>query len=205
MAKRNPGMVVTTPRARLSYPKLFKPEYNKMSKRDEYSAVLLFPPGEKLEEMKKAAFKVSCEMWGPDPKKWPKKMKSPFKDQAEREKEKEDGTKFMPEGYVKGALMVQVKSKNQPGIVDRKLKPVIDPDKVYAGVWVIADVFVSAFDIEDGMSTGVSVSLNHLQIVKDDEPLSGRRKAEDAFSAIEDDEENAADIPQEEDDSNPFS
>lgn len=197
---------MVTPPFRVSYPKVFQPEYNRLSKRDEYSLVALFPPGEKLEEMKKAAYKVSCEMWGPDPKKWPKKMKSPFKDQGEREKEKDDGTKFMPEGYVKGALMIQVKSKNQPGIVDQKKKPIIDPDKFYAGCWARADVYVSTFDIEDGLSVGVSVSLNHLQLVKDDEPLSGRRKAEDAFSAIEDDEDAvmASDDDDEEDDGNPF-
>lgn len=204
MAKKMPGRQFSTPRFRVSYPKLFTPEFNKLSKKDEYSLVALFPAGEKLSEMKDIAKQLCEETWGPNFKKWPKNLKTPFKDQGEREKEKDDGVKFMPEGYVKGSLMLQMKSKNQPGIVDRKLKPVIDPDKVYAGVWAIADVYIQTYDIEDGMSCGVSVSLNHIQIVKDDEPLSGRRKAEDSFSAIEDDED--AEIPDEdEDDNNPFS
>lgn len=207
MAKKTSGVTVITPPFRVSYPKVFKPEYNKLSKRDEYSLVALFPIGEKLEELKKAAYKVCCDTWGDNPKKWPKKLKTPFKDQGEREKELEDGTKQMPEGYVKGALMINMKSKNQPGLIDQKKKPILDPDKFYAGCWARAEVYVQTFDIEDGMSVGVSVSLNHLQLVKDDEPLSGRRKAEDAFTAIEDDEDSVAAFAAADDDdedSNPF-
>ena len=45
-------------------------------------------------------------------------------------------------------------------------------------------------------NAGVSIGLNNLQLVRDGEPFSGRRKAEEAFSAIEgaDGEKDASQI-----------
>lgn len=198
---------MVTPPFRVSFPKVFKPEYNKLKKCDQYSVVALFPPGEKLEAMKEAARKVCIERWGDNPKKWPKKLKSPFKDQGEREKEDEEtGAKFMPDGYVKGSLMVTMTSKNQPGVVDKKKQEITDAEDFYAGCWARANVYIQSYDVEDGMSTGVSVSLNHLQKMKDDDPFSGRPKAEDCFEAIADDGDEVAAVPSEEEDegANPF-
>jgi hypothetical protein len=192
MAKKVSGVVVVTPKFRVSFPKVFKPEYNKMAKRDEYSVVALFEKGQDISVLKDAAMKVGKEAWGENVKKWPKNWKNPFKDQGEREKEI-DGKNVLPDGYVKGAIMVQMKSKNKPGIIGRDKQPIDDPEKFYAGCWARANVFVSVFEVEDDgvvLNRGISISLNHLQKVADGEPFSGRRKAEECFEAIEDDDPN---------------
>lgn len=203
MAKKRKGISLVTPKFRVSFPKVFEPEFNNLSKKDEYSISALFDKNEDISELKNAARKVCEDAWGPDPKRWPKKWKNPFKDQLEAEKENEDGSSFMPDGYVKGATMIRMKSKNQPGVVDKKKKPILDAEEFYAGCYARADVYISVYEVEDGLSVGVSVSLNHLQKVADGEPFSGRRKAEDAFSAIEGDEETES--VSEEEAQNPFS
>lgn len=202
MPGKSKGITLVTPVFRVSFPKVFKPEYNKQSKRDEYSVVALFDPTEKLTAIKEAMMTVAKEAWGPDPKKWPKKWKNPIKDQAVREKENDDGTKSMPDGYVKGAYMITAKSKNKPGVVDGKKMPIEDEENFYAGCYARANVYINTYDIDDGLSVGVSVSLNHLQKVKDGEPFSGRRKAEECFEAIAD--ESADDAPESESEENPF-
>lgn len=203
MAKSK-GITLVTPKFRVSFPKIFTPEFNKLSKKDEYSVVALFEKGQDISKLVDAAMKVAKESWGENPKKWPKKWKNPIKDQAEREKEDDDtGAKSMPEGYVKGAKMIQFKSKNKPGIIGKKKEPIEDEEEFYAGCYARASVFVNTFNFEDGMNTGVTFSLNHLQKVADGEPLSGRRKAEDCFEAIESDEDETVDELAD-DDENPF-
>ena len=204
MAEKKKGITLVTPKFRVSFPKVFKPEYNKLSKRDEYSVVALFPKGETLDKMKEAAMEVGKAMFGPNPKKWPKNFKSPFKDQGEREKENDDGTKFLPDGYVKGNLMIQMKSKNKPGLIDKQKNKIEDESEFYAGCWARANVYIQAFEIDGGVNRGVSVSLNHLQKVADGDPFSGRPKAEEVFEAIEDDEEVSEDTETEDDGESPF-
>lgn len=207
MAEKKKGIVLLTPKFRVSYPKVFKPEWNKLSEQNEYSLVALFPKGENCDELRAAALKVATEKWGPNPKRWPKNLKTPFKDQGEREKENEDGTTTIPDGYVKGNVMIQMKSKNKPEIIgpkkiDGEFPAITDESEFYAGCWARANVYIQAFEIEGGVNRGVSISLNHLQKVKDDDPFSGRPKAEAVFAAIEDDE--TEETSGGDDDENPF-
>lgn len=205
MSEKRKGVTLVTPKFRVSYPKVFKPEYNKLAKRDEYSVVALFPKGADLEKMKEAALEVGKAMFGPNPKKWPKNFKSPFKDQGEREKENDDGTTALPDGYVKGAVMVQMKSKNKPGLIDQQKNPIEDESEFYAGCWARANVYISAYEIDGGVNRGVSIALNHLQKVADGDPFSGRPKAEEVFEAIEESgDEESEESSSEEDEGNPF-
>lgn len=179
---------IITPVFRVSYPNVFRPKLNQLSKKEEYSLVALFKVGEDLSKLKAAAHAAIVAKWGEDQKKWPRKngvnaIRSPFRDQAEREKELEDGRKQMPDGYVKGAFFLTLKCYRQPGIVDQKREPIIDETQFYAGCWARAEL--AAFAYETAGNYGVSFWLNNLQKAKDDEPFSGRRKAEDAFEAIE--------------------
>lgn len=201
MAKKNPkGITMLTPEFRVSYPAVFEPKFNKLSKQMEYSIVALFKKGQDLSKLLAAADKVTKERWA---KKVPKKFKNPFKDQAEAEKENEEtGETFMPDGYKKGAIMLRMKTKEMPEIRDLKnqKKPITDPAEFYAGCYAIADVYINSYDIEDGMSTGVSVSLNSLLKTRDGDPFSGKRKAEEAFAAIEADEDEEESTDSDDDD-----
>lgn len=185
MAKKVKGVELVTPKFRVSWPNIFEPKINKLSGKPEFSVTALFPKGENCEELRKTATRLVKEMWGEDPKRWPKNLRSPFKDQGSAEKVLEDGTTFLPNGYEKGAVMIAMRSSTRPGLVDRNRKEIIDPEQFYPGCWAIAAVYVSPYEIDGGVSRGISVRLNHLMKWDDGEPFSGRRSAEDAFAAIE--------------------
>lgn len=174
--------LVHTPEFRVSYPKVFKAELNKLAKREEFSLQALFSPKADMTKLKKACQEAVIEKWGPDPKKWPKNLRLPFRDQADREKERDDGSKFMPEGYVKGATYLNLRSTKRPGVVDKDVQPIIAEEDFYAGCFAIATVNAAAY--EQGANCGVSLWLNNLQKTRDGEPLSGRSKAEDDFAPV---------------------
>ena len=67
-------------------------------------------------------------------------------------------------------------------MVDVNVKAIIDPSRVYAGVWAIIHTNCYAYDNKG--NRGVAFGLEHVQIVRDDEPLDGRTKVDSAFKAI---------------------
>ena len=169
---------VVTPPCRLSYPSIFKPKHNKLSGKMEFSFEGLFDVGTDLTAMKKAAEAALIKKFGEDKAKWPKNIKSPFRDQSEKMK---DGK--LPEGCVSGGTFVRFKSEKRPGVVDQNRVEILDDSTVYAGCYVRAHV--NAFAYDQAGNKGVSFGLNHVQLVKDGEPFSGRPKVEDAFSPVE--------------------
>jgi hypothetical protein len=161
---------IMTPRFRASYPKLFKAELNEMSGKLEYSVVALFKKGEDLSKLKKAAEDLLVEKLGADRAKWPKKLKSPFRDQSEREK---DGV--LPAGHEEGAVFITLKSESKPGVINGNLEPIIDASEIYAGCLCLATVRPYYYD-KNG-NKGVSLGLQNVQKVADGEPLGGARVA----------------------------
>lgn len=180
---------VLTPEFRVSYPYVFKPNLNKLSGKEEYALVALFPPNADLSKLKAAAQEAIKEKWGPDATKWPKNLKNPFRDQGEKEKEVEDGKggtkKLMPPGHEKGAIFLNLKSKQRPGLVDKNVADIIDPSNFYAGCYARATVSCYAYD--QAGNRGVSFGLGNIQKTRDGEPFGGRTKAADDFVPIADD------------------
>jgi hypothetical protein len=172
---------ILTPAFRVSFPNVFKARLNELSGKEEYSLVALFPLDADLKELKALAMEVAKAKW---PKSLPPNFRSPFRKQDEREKVNEEtGDKFMPDGYTRGAVFLNLKSQRQPGIVDQRRQAIISPEDFYAGCWARASVTCYAYDQKG--NRGVSFGLSNLQKVRDDDPFSGRRKAEDEFGAIE--------------------
>ena len=169
---------ILTPPFRVSFPNVFKPKRNELSGKDEYSIVALFPKDADLTSLKKAAEAAITEKWGPDKTKWPKNLRSPFRDQGERKK---DGK--LPSGYEEGAFFLNLKSTQRPGIINQKREDIIDEADFYPGCWARASVRAYAYDNKG--NRGVSFGLQNLQKVKDGEPLSGRPKAQDEFEPLE--------------------
>ena len=83
-----------------------------------------------------------------------------------------------------GFFFLNASSKNQPGLVDAALKPIIDTDVFYSGCWGRADI--NFFPYNQAGNRGVGVGLNNLMKSKDDDRLDGRQKAEDAFGDFKD-------------------
>ena len=81
-------------------------------------------------------------------------------------------------------------STQKPGIVDKDLNEILDPDEVYSGSWGRASINFYPFNVN--VNRGVGVGLNNIQKLRDDERLGGgRASAESDFGDdFEDDEED---------------
>lgn len=156
---------------------------NKLSKKAEYSLQALFPAGADLTSLKNAAQAAIVEKWGEDKNKWPKGLRTPFRDQGDKKKENEDGSVYLPDGYVEGAIYLNLKSQNRPGVVDENVQPIMEESVFYAGCWARASVTAYAYD--QAGNRGVSFGLNNIQKVGDGDALSYRTKAEDDFKPVE--------------------
>jgi hypothetical protein len=84
-------------------------------------------------------------------------------------------------------------STQKPGIVDKDLNEILDPDEVYSGCWGRASINFYAFNTNG--NKGVGVGLNNIQKLKDDTRLgAARASAEDDFGdGFEDDEDDEDD------------
>lgn len=166
-----------TPKFRVSYPQVFRAKRNDLNGKDEYSIVALFPKGADLSALNAQIVAAATEKWGADKSKWPKGLRNPIRDQAEKEKEGK-----LPEGYEAGAMFISLKSQQRPGLVDENRQPIIDESNFYAGCFARAQVRAFAYDQKG--NKGVSFGLQNLQKMGEGDPLSGRQKAEDAFEAV---------------------
>ena len=79
--------------------------------------------------------------------------------------------------------MFSVKSATRPGVVDTDLQPIIDPEELYSGAYYRASINPFAWDHPTG-GKGVSFGLNYVMKVRDGEPFSGRKAAEEDFKAF---------------------
>lgn len=196
---------ILTPFARISFPKLFKPEAN-MQGVLQYSCVLLFPKdfdsaGKRLglppaivaeapnalKAMKALAAEVAIEFFaGKD--KIPPGIRSqdlgkssgwPFRDQGQRS----------GDGYEEGALFVSLSSKQKPTVLDRNKAEIFDESLVYPGCWVRASV--TAYGYNANGNKGISFGLGNIQKLCDDDNLTGRGNAQDEFTAIGGSDDNS--------------
>lgn len=182
-----------TPKFRVSFPKVFKAEVNKMSGKEEYSLTAIFPKDSDLSKVTSAIEAAAEEKWGPDKKKWPKPLRNPIRkaeDMAQKDDEgnaikDENGTFILSPGHEAGGLWVRLKSKQKPGLIDAKRDPIIDETQFYAGCWARATV--KAFAYEQAGNKGVSLWIQNIQKLSDGDAIGGGRpKAEDQFEAISD-------------------
>lgn len=163
-----------TPEFRVSYPNVFKPKAFK-DQDAKYSLVMVFDEGVDLTKMKVAVRNAIVEKLGEDKATWPKKLRLPFRDGAERED---------TEGYGPGKIFVSASSKTQPGLVNKNLERIINEADFYAGCRGHAELIAFYYDVNG--NKGVSFSLQNLQKSAEDKPFSGRKKAEEVFSIIDD-------------------
>lgn len=145
----------------------------------KYRITLVWPKKQEplLEEFKKAVQEVAIAKWGPTAPKLLKegKLKMPLRDGDEKADQ-------YPE--FKGTVFMTASSTRQPGVVDKKVQPVMDQEEAYSGCVYRASVALFAFDRAG--SKGIGVGLNNIQVVKGKEDgmprLDGRRSAEQDFA-----------------------
>lgn len=161
---------------RLSYANVFEPRSFNGSP-EKYSASLLIPKGDKttLNEIKaaiKQAAELGKEKFGP---KWEARQ-LPLRDGDAENK----GAEYA------GMFFLNAKSSTAPGIVDRHARRIMDPTEVYSGCW--ANVSVQFYAYNRSGNQGIAVGLGNIQKVRDDESFDGRTRAEDEFTALDDNE-----------------
>ena len=163
--------IVMTPEFRVSFPAVFKPKRQKGDATSEpkYGLTMLFPKGADLSKLKAAAQEAVKEKWGDKP---PKSLRSPFRDQGEKEYE----------GYVEGAVFVSASSKQKPGLVDRQRQDIIDETEFYPGCYARATVTFKAYPARKAKQDVVACHVNNIQKLRDGNPLDGRTRAQDDFA-----------------------
>ena len=94
-----------------------------------------------------------------------------------------DGQPFGEECKGCWVFTASAKADHPPFVVDAQVQPIIDPTKVYSGMW--GNVSVSFFPYNSAGKKGVGCGLNGLQVTRDGEPLSARVTAQDAFQPVD--------------------
>jgi len=170
---------VITPEAVISYPHVFEPQTPPGASEPVYSCSLVFEAGVDLSELKATAAAVAKEKWGDKTKSLMEsgKIRMPFRTDGEEK------------GYPEGSIFMNVKSKQQPGVVSKfagdngKPAPITDPKEIYPGAKVRASLRAYAYSVNG--NNGVAFSLGNLQKVGDGPRMDGRLSASDEFTATE--------------------
>lgn len=163
---------ITTPEFRVSFPNVFTPRAAAEGQEPKYSIQMLFPKTTDIGPLRQAVAAVLVEKFGADKTKWPKNLKLPFRDGAEKDYE----------GYGPGVVFISATSKMKPGLVDQNVQPILDPNEFYAGCYARATV--SAYYYDRAGNKGVSFGLRNIQKLRDGEAIAGKNKPENDFDAI---------------------
>ena len=176
-----PSETIITPEARLSYPQLWEPQKAPGAAEAKYGCTLIFNTKSDLSKLKAAAIAAAREKWGDKADDMVRKglAKMPFL--------KGDDPKFLDKaGYGDGTVFIRPTSKEKPGVVNRRVEPILDKAEIYPGCYVLASVRAFAYDTNG--NRGVSFGLQNVQKVRDGDPLGGRSRPTDDFTPMTDSE-----------------
>ena len=166
---------VITGKVRFSYVNIFKSRAFKEGQDAKYSICLLIPKEDK-ETLHKITVAIDEAVQEGISSKWggkkPKNLKLPLRDGDEERADE------APE--YEGMMFLNANSNTKPGIVDKDLNEILDPEEVYSGCWGRASINFYAFDSNG--NRGVGVGRNNIQKLKDGERLgAARASAESDF------------------------
>ncbi|WP_410496826.1 DUF2815 family protein [Cellulosilyticum sp. ST5] len=169
---------VVTGKVRFSYANIWEPKSINGSE-EKYSVSLIIPKSEAktIEEIQVAMEEAKQEGIAKFGGKIPLNLKLPLRDG--------DIDRPDDEAY-QGCYFINANSKDKPQIVDKKVKPILDPNEVYSGCYGRASINFYAFN-QNG-NKGIACGLGNLQKLEDGEPLSGHSRAEDDFEAYGEDD-----------------
>lgn len=192
MAEKAKRVKLKTPKFRVSFEHLFKPQAAEEGGKLTYSLQALFPKGTDLKAMKAEAFRVGKEAFGDKWKskdgKWPEGFKNPFRNGSEKED---------LEGYGEGVTFMTLSANVDypPTVYDKdvsRLDPV-DPSSrqvFYSGCWAVATTQAYSFAHPKG-NKGIAFGLLGVQKVKDDDKFGGGGGGDASdFEAVEGEEDN---------------
>lgn len=169
---------VVTGKVRFSYANIWEPKSINGSE-EKYSVSLIIPKSDAktIEEIQVAMEEAKQEGIAKFGGKIPANLKLPLRDG--------DIDRSDDEAY-QGCYFINANSKDKPQIVDKKVKPILDPNEVYSGCYGRASINFYAFN-QNG-NKGIACGLGNLQKLEDGEPLSGHSRAVDDFEAYGEDD-----------------
>lgn len=176
-----PNETIITPEARLSYPQLWEPKKAPGAIEAKYGCTLIFAKGTNLEKLKQAVIQAARETYEGKADEMLKKglLKLPFL--------RGDDPKWSDKaGYGDGTVFIRPTSKERPGVVDRRVQPIMDKAEIYPGCFVLASV--RAFTYDTNGNKGVSFGLQNIQKVRDGDPLGGKSRPTDDFQPMDGEE-----------------
>ena len=171
---------VITGKVRLSFPNLFTPRKRDEKSEPKYSVMVLVPKSDTETMARIRAAKAKAAEIGKD-KLGKGKPDSIVKDGDSPEANGEDYPERLGHWY----FTTSASEQYRPGVVDRNVQPIMDPSKVYSGVY--AKVSVTAFAYNAVGNKGVSLGLNNVQILGGGEPRRGK-PATSEFDAVADED-----------------
>lgn len=163
-----------TPYATMSFPHLFQKRARAEGSEPKFTAAFIFNKAAQQSPAYKAlvdgCIAAAKDKFGDNVAL--KTVAMPFRDAGEK------ASRF--EGYNAGDIYVNTWSDNKPGIVDARRQDILLPEEVWAGQLVRANL--TPFAWTNSGKRGVSLGLNHVQIVKaDTKRLDGRASANSVF------------------------
>jgi hypothetical protein len=171
---------VITGKVRFSYANVWEPKSINGSD-PKYSVSLIIPKTDKetIRKIRAAIETAKKEGIAKLGGKIPANLKTPLRDG--------DIDRADDEAY-KDSYFVNANSTTKPGIVDKNVEPILDQTEFYSGCYGRASIVFYAYNANG--NKGIACGLQNLQKLEDGEPLGGRSRAEDDFTAINDDEED---------------
>jgi hypothetical protein len=167
---------VITPIGTVCFPHVWEPHAFQAGQEPNFSLIIVFDEDADLTELKKACGRAAVAKWGDKAKGMVKngQLRMPWR----------PGTDYADYGepFVEGATFITAKSKQAPGIVDARAKPIMNQMDFYAGCKARVSVYCHAYDTMG--NKGVTLLLNNVQKAEDGKRLSGRQSAENEFGAI---------------------
>lgn len=173
----NPRKVIIP--ARLSYANVWEPRKQDDDGPAKYGVSLIIPKTDTktIAAIEKAIDVATQEGIGKFGGKIPKNLKLPLRD---GDVERDD------EAYA-DAMFINASATTAPGIVDRRVQPILNRDEVYSGCYANVSVTFYAYNHPKG-GKGVAAGLGNIQKIKDGESLGGRVDASAEFGALEEDD-----------------
>ena len=175
---------VVTGKVRFSYVNIFKSRAFQADQDAKFSICLLIPKEDKA-TLKKIKAAIDEAIQEGISSKWngkkPANVKLPLRDGDEERADE------APE--YEGMMFLNANSTQKPGIVDKDLNEILDPDEVYSGCWGRASINFYPFSVNG--NKGIGVGLNNVQKLKDGEHLGAARASaeSDYDDDVEDDDE----------------
>lgn len=178
MAKQNNTKVVTGV-VRLSYANVWEPK-SINGGAEKYSCSLIIPKSDN-ETINAINAAIDCAI-----KEGTHKFGGKIPNKAALKLPLRDGDVERDDDAYKGCYFVNANSTTAPQIVDRRVRPIMDRNEVYSGVY--AQVSISFYAFNSNGNRGIACGLGNIQKVRDGEPLGGRTNASDEFTTLEDED-----------------